>query len=154
MGQIYRSFKDVGTSCLTYLYMTLVRPVLEYCACVWDPITNKNTRSLERVQEFAAKVATGRWSEHGWCVVASEDWPILTKRRQYLKICLCRKILEGISIIPSNVFTPAPTTCVRHTNSRQLIRPLACTRSYYGSYFVSVTKLWNDQPNYISNCKL
>ena len=130
-----------------------------YTWLLWDQFDHEcvgpsHQQEYKKFWKFAAKLTTGRWSEHGCSVVASLDWPLLAHRRQYLKICQCRKILEGISIIPSNVFTPAPTTSVRHKNSWQLLRPLARTTSYYSSYFVSITKQWNDQPDYIINCKL
>ena len=31
-------------------YQTLIRPKLEYCCTVWDPHTNENINSLEKVQ--------------------------------------------------------------------------------------------------------
>ena len=36
-------------------------PLLDYCACVWDPHHTTCINKLKVIQEFAAKLATGLW---------------------------------------------------------------------------------------------
>ena len=43
------------------LYISLVRPHLEYACQVWDPHLSKDRNALEKVQKFACKLATSRW---------------------------------------------------------------------------------------------
>ena len=76
----------------TLLDSPLVCPILEYYGAVWAPHTVSQINQLERVQGFAAKLATGRWSQHGCEVVFQLGWPSLAKRRDY---CICRRILSG-----------------------------------------------------------
>ena len=64
IGLIYRKFYcSCNTATLLKLYLTLVRPILEYCCHVWDPFLHKDIELLESVQKFAVKVCTKRWRE-------------------------------------------------------------------------------------------
>jgi hypothetical protein len=45
---------------LWQLRETLIRPKLEYCCTVWDPHTNENINSLEKVQRRAARYTCNR----------------------------------------------------------------------------------------------
>ena len=44
---------------LEKLYMTYVRPILEYCNIIWDNCTKKETDEIEAVQLAAARIVTG-----------------------------------------------------------------------------------------------
>ncbi|KAF0748299.1 Uncharacterized protein FWK35_00027038 [Aphis craccivora] len=51
LGFVMRLAKDFGhKSSLKVLYCSIVRPILEYGAVIWDPHTAVNARKLERVQ--------------------------------------------------------------------------------------------------------
>jgi hypothetical protein len=39
----------------------LVRPLLEYASCVWDPHLRKDTNKVEKVQAFALKISLKEW---------------------------------------------------------------------------------------------
>ena len=39
----------------------LVRPILEYGSCVWDPHYNKDIDNFEKVQKRAARFVTGNY---------------------------------------------------------------------------------------------
>ena len=42
-------------------YRVLVRPILEYGSCVWDPYHNKDIDNFEKVQKRAARFVTGNY---------------------------------------------------------------------------------------------
>ena len=46
---------------LLQLYITMVRPYLEYAAQVWDPHFVKNIEKLEKVQTFALRMCLRQW---------------------------------------------------------------------------------------------
>ena len=149
IGLIYRTFRQAGPKCLLCLYKVLVRPILEYCCGVWDPVYSTEVARIERVQEFAAKMATGKWKEHGYSLVSELGLPSLTNRRTFLKLCLCRRILGDSSLIPSSVFCRAIPSAVRHQNSIQIYKPFVKTNYHQSSFFVSVIGLWNSLPDEI-----
>ena len=118
---------------------------------IWDPHHTTYIGKLERVQELAAKVATRRWTDDGPNLVKQLTWPSLKMRRQYLKLCLCRRILHGGSLIPPSVFTPHPSSTVRHVNSSPIFLPRVRTNYHRGSYFISTIPLWNNVPDEITS---
>ena len=63
LGLLYRRFYQFCNSdVLQQLYISLVRPHLEYACHVWAPHTSKDIIELENVQKFACKMATRQWS--------------------------------------------------------------------------------------------
>ena len=46
---------------LKALYVTQVRPHLEYAIPIWDPHLSKDIEAIESVQRFASKVCTKQW---------------------------------------------------------------------------------------------
>ena len=65
IGLIYRKFYCLcNTATLQKLYLTLVRPILEYCCHVWDPFMHNDIELLESVQKFAIRdICTKHWRE-------------------------------------------------------------------------------------------
>ena len=151
IGFLYRHFHLADSNCLTRLYHAIVVPILDYGASIWDPHHTTYIGKLERVQELAAKVATRRWTDDGPNLVKQLTWPSLKMRRQYLKLCLCRRILHGGSLIPPSVFTPHPSSTVRHVNSSPIFLPRVRTNYHRGSYFISTIPLWNNVPDEITS---
>ena len=64
IGLLYRQFQsDTDPATLFNLYVTLVRPHLQYCTCeVWSPHLQKDMKKLEQVQNFGLRMCTKRWS--------------------------------------------------------------------------------------------
>ena len=57
IGMLYRRFyKWSSSNALLQLYLSLIRPHLEYAAQVWSPHQLKDIQKLEAVQKFALKV--------------------------------------------------------------------------------------------------
>ena len=62
LGLLYRWFYgNVSQDVLKQLYLSLVRPHLEYGCHVWNPHLEKDKKALESVQKFACRIATARW---------------------------------------------------------------------------------------------
>ena len=65
IGLVYRRFyKHAHPGTLRSLYVTLIRPHLEYAVPVWDPHLRKDIDNLESVQRFATKVCIYQSVEH------------------------------------------------------------------------------------------
>ncbi len=103
LGFLYRNFRMANSGCLSYLYRSLVLPVLDYCGAVWDPHHAHNIQKLERVQHFAARLTTGQWAASGSSLCDLLGWSPLARRRVYQHLCLCRRILTGGSLVASLV---------------------------------------------------
>ena len=62
LGLIYRRFYgNTDQDTIKQLYISLVRPHLEYGSQVWDPHLTKDKTLLENVQKFACRIASSRW---------------------------------------------------------------------------------------------
>ena len=149
LGFMYRCFgRGAEPKALEHLFKSLVLPLLDYCSAVWDPVFLNSISKLEKVQSFAARLVTGRWDAPSEELRSSLGWPLLVKRRAYHKLCLCRRILMGGSLIPPTVFVPHPSPSKRHhVNSQPLFRPYVRTRYHQQLFFVSVVTLWNAIPD-------
>ena len=122
-GFLYRRFYRTDMRCLLKLYTSLVCPLLEYGCCVWLPYQAKYVNLLEGVQTFAARLAAKQWSGDPATLKSQLGWPSLECRHNYLKLCLCRRIISWESLIPQAVFAPHPSTLLRHINSCPIFLP-------------------------------
>jgi len=56
LGMIKRTFNTLNNGMFLTLYLTYIRPHLEYCIQVWAPYFKKDIDVLEKVQRRAAKL--------------------------------------------------------------------------------------------------
>jgi hypothetical protein len=84
-------------------YLSLIRPIVEYAAAVWDPHIKQHTQIIEGVQRLAARRVTGKWrmwkwgrEEHGCKQIVYEsptemlkefNWGTLENRRKEARLC-------------------------------------------------------------------
>ena len=63
------------------LHLTLVRLTVEYACCAWDPYTQQNISSLEKVQQKAAPFIFRDYSRESsiFCMLICLDWPLLSE---------------------------------------------------------------------------
>ena len=146
LGFLYRVFGSSNRRCLSILYRSAVLPHLDYCSSVWDPPHKTHIQALERVQTFAARLVTNDWAGNGESLRALLGWPKLSTRRQFQKLCLCRRIVTGGSLIPPCFFEPHPRPTSSHRNSSPLFRPYVRTLQHRHSFKHSVVDVWNGIP--------
>ena len=77
IGLLYRLFGKAGPTILGHLYKVLVRPMLDLSSSIWDLSQVVHRRSLERVQNFAARVTLNNWCTDSQCLKDKLDWPPL-----------------------------------------------------------------------------
>ena len=65
LSLLYRHFyRSSSPETLGQLYLSLVRPHLEYAAQLWDPYIQSDIDKLESVQKFAVKLVTHQWDTY------------------------------------------------------------------------------------------
>ncbi len=89
-----------------HLYKALVLPILDYSSSIWDPHQKCHITSLERAQNFAARIVSNDWTGSPTAIKARLGWQALAQRRLAQKICLCRRIISGSSLLPADTFKP------------------------------------------------
>ena len=63
------------TKCLAYIYISIVRPLLEYGSAIWDPYLQKDIRSIEMVQRRAARWVKSDYRYNNSVTSMLEDLP-------------------------------------------------------------------------------
>ena len=114
VGMLYRKYYTwTDTPVLRCLYLSCIRPHLEYACQLWDPFTQNGINTLESVQKFACKVCLERWDLDYDSMLAQLNIPKLTTRRKYLKLTTMYNITRGNYYFPFGFF-------VQNCNSNHL----------------------------------
>ena len=150
VGLLYRRFSaHTPPEALLKLYLSFIRPHLEYAAPVWDPYCSSHVDVLERVQKFALRMCFKNWNlEYQQLLVASK-LQSLAVRRKYLKLCYLFQVLNGTFRFPDLPTSRSPIDSrLRSADPAQLhLQPIfARTRSYQQSFFPKTITLWNSIP--------
>ena len=86
---LYRQFQfydNVDPATLKQLYLSLVRPHLEYASQVWDPYLQVDIYRLEAVQKFALKLISQQRDLGYEELLSVTNVPKLGERRLHLKL--------------------------------------------------------------------
>ncbi len=155
---ILRKFKFIlDRKTLETIYITFIRPLLEYADVVWDTKTQILINKLENVQVEAARIVTG-----GTRLVSLSNlyietgWEKLKDRRERHRTIQFYKMSNNLTpqylsnLIPQN-FGMIHDHNTRHTSR---IPPVRTRTSLYASYFIpSSVQLWNQQPENIKSSR-
>ena len=153
LGILYRRFyPDCSTETLVQLYISLVRPHMEYACPVWAPYTSKDISKLESVQKFALRMALHNWSA-GFSDISNHlSIPSLQARRSELKLCLLYKIVHKLCFFPPTLIIPREHSHNLRTSNKLLLnQPFAHTNAYLWSFIPSSISEWNTLPGDIVN---
>ena len=103
--------------CPTYVkdkcYKSLVRPILEYSSCVWDPHTQRNINKPEMLQRKAARFVKGNLDRTSCVTTMLTDlrWNTLQERRMQSKSVILYRIVHNLVAIPATSFLIQRTEC-------------------------------------------
>ncbi len=86
VGLLYRRFHAVDTSTCKQLYVSFIRPHLEYACQVWDPHLKKDIEAIGSVQKFAVRACTRQWDTSYQSLLTSTGLPTLEDRRQHMNM--------------------------------------------------------------------
>ena len=146
LGLLYRSFyPNSSASSLLKLYISLIRPLLEYACQVWNPYLTKNIEKLEKVQRFALRLCVKQWDLDYPSLLFISDLPTLAARRKYFSLCSMFKIVNQLMHFPQDVFVPR-TTPFLHSSKHFYCQPFCRTNSYLNSFVPKTCSDWNSLP--------
>ena len=170
LGLLRRNLSFCPEDCKRTAYIALVRSILEYGACVWDPYLKKDIDCLEKTQRRAIRFICGDYTSRNPGSIAKMrknlNLPTLASRRQTLKLTSFFKVVEGlVPALPiSNFLTKArPKRNIKakkienfkaeHFVERHVQNHSKCytvrhsnTEQLKNSYFVQTTLAWNQLP--------
>ena len=101
VGMLYRKFyKNAETSTLLQLYISFIRPHLEYCSAVWDPYLLKDVEILEKTQKFGLKMCLKDWSSDYSDLMITAKIPTLSSRHSQARLTHMFKIMHEQTDFP------------------------------------------------------
>ena len=105
---LYRRFyKNTSNEALLQLYISLVRPHLEYASPVWNPYLKKDIKQLEDVEKFALKMITIQWDLSYQDLPGILDITSLQSRRVQSSLCtLFKKNCSWPLLLPTHFCYP------------------------------------------------
>ena len=104
LGQIYRTMEFKSKENILPLYLSLVRPHLEYCVQAWSPHYKKDMAKLEKVQKRALNMIVELQNLDYIDKLKKIDLFSLEKRRVRGDLIETYKILNGLDKIGSEIF--------------------------------------------------
>ena len=130
LGLINRHFRHIETKPFMNLYKTLVRPKVEYCMTVAQPVYKKDKEKIERVQHRATKLVLGMENKDYSERLAELKLPSLEYRRKRADVMQTYKIMNNIDKIDEKKFfkpckevrTRGHTMRVQKTQCKSLVR--------------------------------
>ena len=101
IGLLYRHFyKNSSSSTLLKLYLSFIRPHLEYSSTVWSPHLKREIEALERVQKYALRVCTKSFDSNYEDLPSTTSLQSLQRKRTQASLCHLFKIIHGIIDFP------------------------------------------------------
>lgn len=148
LGLFYRQFYKVDPNLIFKCYLTIVRPLLDYCCYVWSPHCMKDVKAVENVQYFALKMACKSWNAHYTDLVNDCEIPLLSSRRLYFDGCMVFKILNDLSCIDQDHLVASHRRNQRNQHSLALRTPrIPSSEITRNSFFYRIANSWNALPS-------
>ena len=96
LGIIKHAFRSRDANTIHLLYITLVRPILDYTSTIWNPYLMGNICSLEKIQRRATRLISSlqNFSYHQW--LQQLNLPSLLYRRTCMVLIMTYKILHSM----------------------------------------------------------
>ena len=130
------------------IYLTFIRPLLEYGDVIFDNCTQYEKQELDKIQNEAARIATGTTKLVSLATLYKEIcWKTLEIRRYNHKLTLFYKMMHNTtplylsSLVPQSVSNLSRYN-LRNSNDLQTID--ARTNQYYNSFLPSSVRAWNN----------
>ena len=151
---VLRAFKfRFDRQSLERMYVSFIRPTLEYSGVVWDNCTKQDKNLLEDIQIEAMRIVTGATK---LCSIdklyIDTGWEKLKARREKQKLIIFYKMINRLcpdylnQLVPDLVQTRTQYS-LRNSNNMSTIR--TNTELYYNSFLPSAVRAWNNLSNEI-----
>ena len=152
LGLLYRKFQGCTDPVTLFnLYITLVRPHLEYACEIWNPCLKRDINKVEQLQKFGLRMCTRRWSSDYLDLLLLFSILTLGDHRLHLTLCTMYKIVHKLVDFPQDVFIPKSLTRLQSSSlTLTFVLPFARTNSLKFSFIPHTCSIWNTLPNNIT----
>ena len=133
-------------------YRSMVRPILEYASCSWDPYRKGQVDRLEAVQKKAARFVSGQYGRDvsATGLVGSLQWRTLQERRFLARQTMFYKAVNGLAAVTLPPYVNRMNSTITASSHNLQFRTLD-TRidSYKFSFFPRTIRIWNLLPQQV-----
>lgn len=140
---------------LETIYISFIRPLLEYADTVWDNCSQQDKQDLEKIQLEAARISTGTTKlVSNQKLYEETGWDTLETRRKNHKLVLFYKMYNrSTPAYLSDLVPPLVNNSSRYNlrNANDTETVYSRTNLYYNSFLPSVIREWNNLPDEIRN---
>ena len=145
LGFLRRNLKINSEELKSKAYKTLVRPMVEYSATIWDPYTKDNINKIEMVQRRAARFVTNRWdrTDSVTDMISVLGWETLEQRRRDMRLVLMYKIANGLVAVPASPHLRPITRSSRLCHPAGYLVPSSTSDYHKFSFFPGTIREWN-----------
>jgi hypothetical protein len=155
VGLMRRACRDLPRECLESLYLTMVRPILEYGGILFDGSPDYHLEKLDKVQREAALVCTGAYKHTKNTMLMDElGWDSLKLRRNSQKLCLMYKVQNNLAPAYLAEACPPLVGSVNSYNLRNIENislPRGNKSGYVSSFIPSAIRAWNSLETNLRN---
>ena len=153
VGLIRRTFSFLDCTLFKKLYITFVRPHLEYAQVVWSPYLQKHINMIENVQIRATKLVDGLANLDYKDRLRKLGLPTLAYRRSRGDMIQLYKhfhVYDKMTL--SRLFQPSVRNNRKHNFQLIWHRPKDGTYGIQSnSFYFRATRIWNELPNEVVN---
>ena len=148
--------REVNTDISCKIYLSFVRPVLEYACPVWhSDINAEQSLALERVQASVARsILKADWRTPKSALLQRLGWPALRWRRTIISMVFFHRLLrtagplsECVRVFP---FSSSVSGRAKRKPLQLLLQPIRSSKRLK-SFFFNSALLWNSLPSSIQS---
>ena len=138
---------SISRNALNQMYMSYLLPVVEYASVVWDGCSERDSQTLQKIQNEAARLVTGLTRSVSLESLYKEcGWLTLSQRRKQHKLSFMYNVNAGL--VPSYISDLIPPLVNEISdfplrNNRNISLPYNRTNISQKSCIPSSIRLWN-----------
>ena len=124
----------------TTAYISLVRPLVEYAATVWDPYTDKDVKEVEKIQRRAARYVLNRNHQTSSVesMITQLQWTSLKERRRQARLYMMYKIQNNLVAVDKDRYVSSVPRTSRRTTNVHALYAQQSTKDYHLKSFSPV----------------
>ena len=148
----------IDQECRIMIVQTLILSVLNYALKVWGSANKTNIQRVQRLQNFAGKVAVGgaRRRDHATPIIERLNWLRINKKYIY-EICIfifkikAHEVPEWLFEFPTAAEARGAAVVTRQDHKHFI--PRTRTNNGARNLYVEGPRLWNSLPENVLNCQ-
>ncbi len=146
VGLLFRGFRTRDPKFLTQMFIIYIRPLLEYCSCVWSPWQTEGRKEVEAVQRrFTKRIASLKDFSYEERLDRLGLEP-LSVRRLKSDLTETFKMFNGDYILDPSVFFQKPHCQRTRGHEYKIYQPLSHKDPRKFFFSCQVAEPWNKLP--------